>query len=403
MGETRDTLAREQFDTLLIHERPRLVRLCARLSGSREAAEDLAQDTLVEAWRQHQRLTDWNGVSAWLAAIAQFVCLRWQRRQGREWRYRVHQPNAAHQKDAHRPDLSGDLCDVDHALDQQTLALLLDRALALLPADTRAVLIQKYIDDLPLAELAARAGVSEGAAAMRLQRSKRLLQQVLRTHLQDDAVACGLLAPDTGSWQSMRLWCPFCGTERLAWHHDPHTGQAIFRCAQCATRGHADQLASTIGHVSVRRMRGAKTVLAQTLTQLHHVYRDALRTRSAACWGCGRPTPVGLRLGEAGRYGLTIRCDVCRRADLSDLHYLVLDHPHTQRFWQTHERIRMGPPQSITFRGHVALVTTVEQVAGTATLAFISAADTLDVLAIDEPLPSPAYAAHDLAHAGDGQ
>jgi DNA-directed RNA polymerase specialized sigma24 family protein len=32
-------------------ERDRLVRLCARLSGSMEAAEDLAQETLLEAWR----------------------------------------------------------------------------------------------------------------------------------------------------------------------------------------------------------------------------------------------------------------------------------------------------------------------------------------------------------------
>jgi len=35
----------------LRREWPRLVRLCARLSDDGQAAEDLAQETLVEAWR----------------------------------------------------------------------------------------------------------------------------------------------------------------------------------------------------------------------------------------------------------------------------------------------------------------------------------------------------------------
>ena len=40
----------------LADERPRLVRLCARFSGSQEAAEDLAQETLIAAWRNKEQL-----------------------------------------------------------------------------------------------------------------------------------------------------------------------------------------------------------------------------------------------------------------------------------------------------------------------------------------------------------
>ena len=35
-------------------ERRRLVRLCATISGDRDAAEDLAQETLLEAWRKQR-------------------------------------------------------------------------------------------------------------------------------------------------------------------------------------------------------------------------------------------------------------------------------------------------------------------------------------------------------------
>lgn len=64
--------------------RPRLVRLCRQVSGSADAAEDVAQETLLEAIRLLDRLRDPDGVSAWVAAIARHVCRRWSRARGRE-------------------------------------------------------------------------------------------------------------------------------------------------------------------------------------------------------------------------------------------------------------------------------------------------------------------------------
>src|SRR3954453_20736491 len=64
--------------------RARLMRLCARLAGDRDAAEDLAQETLLEAWRNVHKLHDPAGADAWLAAIARNVCRRWARRCGRD-------------------------------------------------------------------------------------------------------------------------------------------------------------------------------------------------------------------------------------------------------------------------------------------------------------------------------
>ncbi len=39
-------------------ERSNLVRLCMRLTGDPHAAEDLAQETLLVAWRHEQELRD---------------------------------------------------------------------------------------------------------------------------------------------------------------------------------------------------------------------------------------------------------------------------------------------------------------------------------------------------------
>src|SRR5206468_8189131 len=57
---------RIRWEQLASRERTRLVRLCAHLSGSTDAAEDLAQDTLIEARKHREKLHDWSGDRQWL-------------------------------------------------------------------------------------------------------------------------------------------------------------------------------------------------------------------------------------------------------------------------------------------------------------------------------------------------
>ena len=46
-------------------KRRRLVRLCAAVTGDRTVAEDLAQETLLEAWRSAHKLHDPAGADRW--------------------------------------------------------------------------------------------------------------------------------------------------------------------------------------------------------------------------------------------------------------------------------------------------------------------------------------------------
>ena len=62
-------------------QRARLVRLCAAVVGP-DAAEDVAQEALLEAWRHRERLVEPAGADAWLGAIARNVCRRWLRSRG---------------------------------------------------------------------------------------------------------------------------------------------------------------------------------------------------------------------------------------------------------------------------------------------------------------------------------
>src|SRR5215216_2337208 len=70
-------------------ERTRLVRYFARQTGNADTAEDLTQETLIEAWRHADRLIDVEGHERWLFGIACNVGRRWARVQGREYANRI--------------------------------------------------------------------------------------------------------------------------------------------------------------------------------------------------------------------------------------------------------------------------------------------------------------------------
>jgi RNA polymerase sigma factor (sigma-70 family) len=143
-------------DDRLLAERARLVRLCTSLAGSAEAAEDLAQETLVEAWRLRDRVVDRDGLSSWLSAIARNVCLRWCRQRSRDIRHIGIGPDG---DSSDHFDLTADLTDLEMELERDELADLLGRAMTLLPPETRRALIECYVEERSHGEVAARLGL----------------------------------------------------------------------------------------------------------------------------------------------------------------------------------------------------------------------------------------------------
>ncbi|HET6822361.1 MAG TPA: RNA polymerase sigma factor, partial [Anaerolineales bacterium] len=119
-----------QFEAALAEERTRLVRLCAWLSGSQEAAEDLAQEAMIAAWRSRDQLTALDKLKPWTSSIARNVCLNWSRRHYREQRRMAYSIDADDESFEHELQ---DETNLEVELDRNELATLLDRALALLP------------------------------------------------------------------------------------------------------------------------------------------------------------------------------------------------------------------------------------------------------------------------------
>jgi len=367
------------IQTALAAERPRLVGFCAHLTGSWDAAEDLAQETLLEAWRARERLRDPDGLAPWLMAIARNVCLRWRRSKGREAIHLIAGGDYSSLLEAWGVE-DGDAATTDEAatLERPKLSVTLDKALATLPPVTRAALVGSYVDETPQAELAARLGLSEGALRVRLHRGRLALRQALTP-------ADAAKAQD--GWQATRIWCPFCGRRRLEIWLDHAAGTYAFRCAgPCATE--MDMLGSATGSPLTAQVSSPKSLLARHCLNLGEHYRAALVSRHSTCLRCGREAVVEQWLPSATLpapsllYGIHLRCAWCEGLDGGSPWHLSLDTPEAQRFWRRHPRMRALPTREIETDGRPELVIGYESVTSAERLEIVADRATYQTLQV---------------------
>jgi RNA polymerase sigma-70 factor (ECF subfamily) len=385
-----------------VEERAQLVHYCAAMSGRVEVAEDLAQETLLEAWRHEQALRDPSRRLPWLAGIARNICLRWQRKQGREEAHRYQAEAHQQRQDATRADpLFIDGCDIERDLERKELLELLERALALLPVETRTALIQHYIEDAPLAEVAHHLGTNKNALAVRLQRGKLALRRLLTQEMQQEFVAhCQQAFQAT--WEVTPLWCYRCGKQRLLGKRVSSEGKLLLKCPVCSPGEH--QLLNRSEHPLLQGMKSYKPMLAKLRSWSHEHYRAALAAYfgggTRGCQTCGMPLLVLFAPMEQlpdwlqavlweWQWSDEVKlvntfCPRCQTTCNTSLSGLVLALPEARAFVRAQARIRTLPTQSLETEGRPALLTRLESVTENAALNVISDEETYSVLRIEQ-------------------
>lgn len=382
-----DAIEVDQND-LLAADRARIVRLCARLTGDARAAEDLAQETLLLAFRQEQALRDPTRRAQWLSGIARNLCLHWWRRKGQERRRFVQPRSSDDSPGLEDDDLLADDFDMETSLEKSELADLLDRALALLPADTRAVLVERYFREAPHADVAARLGLNEGAVKKRVERGKLALRRLLTTELRDEALAYGLISPETEGWQPTRIWCPGCGKQRLEGRLRPEAGELDLRCPACSPVSHFYYIRSQ--GKTLKGLRAYKPATSRVLEVIHDRYRVHSVDGATRCPGCGRwtritreTTPVLLPEGT-GYELIHLSCPACGFHNIETWHSLTWSVPAARNFWRENPRMRFLPARETEVAGRPAILTGFESLTGRARIEVVSSPDTYKILRIDE-------------------
>lgn len=373
------SLGRPSKDSWIIDatDRQRLVRLCARLSGSYDAADDLAQETLLEAWRHRERLQSPEGYWAWLTAIARNVSMRWIQAQRRE---RSRAASRGAEDEEPQAELPTPESGLELELERDEVAALLDRALALLPAESRAALVDRYVEGLPQAEIAERLRLSEGAVEARLHRGKLFLRKLLAADLREEAESLGILVPAVPQWQNTRIWCPFCGRRYLEAWIDRGKGIAHYRCAgACVYDGTV--IGGGLAEISAG-LKSPKVILTHQLLALHEHYARTTAEGGRWCERCRRPVPMAQRPGSPAGCpdGIEITCASCGESDNASIWHLGLDTPAAQRFWKRHPRMTALPGTEVESDGRPALVSGFASADGTARLDVVFDRSTLAVV-----------------------
>ncbi|TMK79451.1 MAG: sigma-70 family RNA polymerase sigma factor [Actinobacteria bacterium] len=138
-----------------------LYRYAYWLCRDRWLAEDLAQETVLRAWRGWSRLREARAVKGWLFTIL----------------YREFVRSAARKRMESEPAEALRSEPYDHA--DPALAIDLDRALRGLGEDSRHAILLQVLGGFSCAEIAAVLGSSEGAVMTRLTRARQALRRSL--------------------------------------------------------------------------------------------------------------------------------------------------------------------------------------------------------------------------------
>ena len=164
------------FESLVLRYQARIVNYASALVRDAGAAEDVAQETFVRAWRGLGRFRGESAFRTWLYRIAANVARTHLDRRGRQARI------ADGSLDDETEPLQAD--DVaSEAPDAETSLVTreaIDRALAELPDELRLALVLRDVEGLDYKEIAGVTGAPMGTVESRIFRARRHMRTLLR-------------------------------------------------------------------------------------------------------------------------------------------------------------------------------------------------------------------------------
>jgi RNA polymerase sigma-70 factor (ECF subfamily) len=155
----------EAFEQLVVRYRPAVVRLARTIVGA-DYAEDIAQDSLLLAFKALPTIEEPRKFAAWLSAITRHRALRFSKSETKQLTKRVALDEVLLEK---VQALARPLADTDK--DESMM-----KALESLPPDYAMPLRLRFFDDMPLNRIAAFMGVPLSTVKWRIHHGKKLLR-----------------------------------------------------------------------------------------------------------------------------------------------------------------------------------------------------------------------------------
>ena len=389
-GEHACMLLADQLEEMFSRAGPRLLRRARTQGIAQDVAEDLVQETLLEAWRSLEHLRDETRFTAWLDGIYRNVRLRHRRKQGIMLAREAHIATEDDESEAFFEQLADPHSfDPNEELARQDMAVLLDRTLGYLAPAHRILVERHYLAEVPQRELAAQLGLTLSALEARLHRARNEMLRVLSNELHTEALSFGLaLDPsDAAAWRETRLRCVFCGQGILQGVFEPMENGRInlrLRCPVCKT--------FEINSLGLVELQNARSFLPATKKMLHvagNYYFTAIAAGGLnRCWICGQPDhlhivrddilgpPIGMQSWIVSQCG----CPSMR--SLAVLAFGAL--PEVRAFMFGSDRIVIRPEVEVRYDGRQAIRCCLLNLTSGRRLHIYAEAETLAPLAVIE-------------------
>jgi RNA polymerase sigma-70 factor (ECF subfamily) len=159
----------EAFEELVVRYRPAVVRL-ARTIVSTDHAEDVAQDSLLLAFKALPGIEEPRKFPAWLSAITRHRALRFSKSETAHMSKRVALDEALLEK---IEALAKPLAEKER--DEEMI-----EALESLPSDYAMPLRLRFLDEMPLNRIAAFMGIPLSTVKWRIHHGKKLLKEKVK-------------------------------------------------------------------------------------------------------------------------------------------------------------------------------------------------------------------------------
>ena len=164
------------LDDIVTAYRGRISRLVYRLLGWDDDAEDVVQDVFLAAIKSLKSFRGQSSLATWLMAIAVNRCRTYRRR-------RLLRMRSLRRLFAQGPVRTSKPPD-DAPLRRETFDQV-QKAMRSLPVRLREVAVLRYLEEMPIDEIAQVLGISRNAVEVRGHRARNRLKKMLRGHIEE--------------------------------------------------------------------------------------------------------------------------------------------------------------------------------------------------------------------------
>ncbi len=172
---------RRAFDLLVLKYQHRVIAIISSLVSDRDAAQDVAQDTFVRAWKAIDKFRGDSAFYTWLYRIATNTAKNWLVAQGRRPTQDVDI------NDTEAPELKelSDLATPDAVTNSQQLAAEIQRAMNALPDELNKAITLRELQGLSYDEIAAELDCPVGTVRSRIFRARDAINNAIAPFLSE--------------------------------------------------------------------------------------------------------------------------------------------------------------------------------------------------------------------------